>query len=148
MKTCSKTFADLPFAHRQWSHPGHCRHIHGHNWSFTFEFTADQLNDQGFVVDFGKLKWLKDWINIHFDHTCVLANSDPLLNQFMKVGGDEAWNITAIDDPSCEGVAKFLYEEVNKLLKGEHLPEADRKRGIKVVSVVVYEDSKNSAKYT
>ena len=78
--TCSKTYTDLPFAHRQPSHQGHCALIHGHNWSFEFEFAADKLDECGFVIDFGKLKWLKDWINERFDHTLVLNESDPMLD--------------------------------------------------------------------
>lgn len=149
MKTCSKTYSDIPFAHRQWKHSGHCRFIHGHNWSFTFEFACDRDNGQGFVIDFGRLQWLKDWLNKMFDHTCVLNQDDPLVAEFHKVGGDDAWDITIVPDASCEGIAQFLFENVNKILqKGSVLDGEDVGRGIRVVSVVVYEDSKNSARFS
>jgi 6-pyruvoyltetrahydropterin/6-carboxytetrahydropterin synthase len=149
MKTCSKKYSDIPFAHRQWKHKGHCRFIHGHNWSFEFTFSCERDNGQGFVVDFGGLKWLKQWIEAHFDHTCVLNQDDPLVHQFHSVGGDDAWDITVVPDASCEGIAQFLYEQVNLLFKDEgNLPAEDKGRGIKVELVTVYEDSKNSATYS
>ena len=149
MKTCSKTYTDFPFAHRQHKHSGHCRFIHGHNWTFTFEFACDRDNGQGFVIDFGRLKWLKTWLEKHFDHTCVLNHDDPLVGQFHSVGGDDAWDITVVPDASCEGIAQFVFEQVNALLASDQVLEGeDVGRGIRVVSLVVYEDSKNSAKYS
>lgn len=148
MKTCSKRYADIPFAHRQWKHKGHCRFIHGHNWSFEFKFACDVDNGQGFVIDFGRLKWLKEWIDTHFDHTTVLNQDDPLVDKFHSVGGNDAWDITVIPDASCEGVAQFLYTEVNRLLTTEVLQDEDANRVVRVVSVIVYEDSRNSAEYT
>ena len=57
MITCTKRYDNLPFAHRQPNHEGHCSLIHGHNWSFEFEFKASKLDGNGFVIDFGDLKW-------------------------------------------------------------------------------------------
>jgi 6-pyruvoyltetrahydropterin/6-carboxytetrahydropterin synthase len=60
MITCSKTYRDIPFAHRQHRHEGHCSFLHGHNWSVEIEFACSQLDERGFVVDFGGLGYLKD----------------------------------------------------------------------------------------
>lgn len=77
--TCKKRYDDIPFAHRQWNHKGHCAHIHGHNWSFEFEFVSKSLDANGFVVDFGKLQFLKNWLNETFDHKLVISKDDPKL---------------------------------------------------------------------
>ena len=60
--TCTKTYFDVPFAHRQHLHDGHCSFIHGHNWDIRVTFGCERTDENGFVVDFGKLKFLKAWI--------------------------------------------------------------------------------------
>ena len=58
MMTCSKTYSDLPFAHRQHRHAGHCSLIHGHNWELKITFACEEFDKNGFVVDFGNLKYM------------------------------------------------------------------------------------------
>lgn len=148
MITCSKTYTDIPFAHRQHRHEGHCRLIHGHNWSFEFTFGATKLDANGFVIDFGSLKWIKDML-APFDHALVLNNDDPLLgyirdtligcaeNDFTRLA-----QIVVVDNCGAEGLAKHFFDEVGKVLL-----EFTQGR-VRMVSVVVYEDGKNSAKYS
>ena len=149
--TCTKTYPDLPFAHRQPKHDGHCALLHGHNWAFTFEFATEQLDECGFVIDFGKLGFLKSWLNERFDHTLVLNEDDPWL-AFMQFhlsdvtdpqrpsnGCTNLAKIITLPDCSCEGLAAWLLEHVGALI-AEHT--AGR---VRVSSVIVIEDSKNSA---
>ena len=71
MITCKKTYTDIPWAHRQHRHDGHCAFIHGHNWSITIIFGCHATDENGFVVDFGKLKFLEEWIDTHLDHAIM-----------------------------------------------------------------------------
>lgn len=70
MFTIRKTFTfsashrldHLPEAHQ-------CARLHGHNYAVTIELRSSRLNDDGFVLDYGKLSesfgaYLKD----HVDH--------------------------------------------------------------------------------
>ena len=68
MLTCSKTYRDVPLSHRQPRHPGRCSRIHGHSWTITLTFAADEPDEHGFVVDFGELHYLADWIDENLDH--------------------------------------------------------------------------------
>ena len=77
MLTCSKTYRDIPFAHRQHRHDGHCALIHGHNWAIKLTFACRETDANGFVVDFGDLKYLKTWIAQNLDHACLFNESDP-----------------------------------------------------------------------
>lgn len=151
MFTCTKKYTNLPFAHRQPSHPGHCRLIHGHNWSFTFTFGCNELEKgTGFVVDFGDLKWLKTWLENHFDHTLVLNSDDPAL-EYLRAALTRAPLAITMDShfariicvPNCgaEGLAKFVFEEVEKLLRFQ------TKERVFLHTVDVGEDEKNSAMY-
>jgi 6-pyruvoyltetrahydropterin/6-carboxytetrahydropterin synthase len=146
--TCSKTYPDFPFGHRQPSHAGHCRFVHGHNWSFHFTFEADCLDECGFVVDFGGLQWLKELLNWWFDHTTVLNEDDPLLDYFQRDdinGGPDSmglYDLRVVPDCSCEGLAKFVFELADGAL---HLQTDGR---VRVKALTLHEDSKNSATYS
>ena len=150
--TCTKTFADFAFAHRQHTHDGHCALIHGHNWAFEFTFAADRLDPNGFVVDFGKLKWLKGLLEGYFDHTLLLNRDDPELGYLKGVltANDRFDGSTRekmplakiIVVPNCgaEKLAEWLLKEVN-----DHLGELYGDRQVRAIKVQVFEDARNSA---
>lgn len=140
MLTCKKTYFDVPFAHRQHLHDGHCSFVHGHNWDISITFACDKTDENGFVVDFGKLKFLKKWIEENLDHACVFSKSDPLYEKIVEAA-PEAWKIYLADECSCEGLAKHLFDVFNPLVS-----EATASR-VRVVCVEVSEDKKNTAKY-
>lgn len=47
---------DVDFAHHVRGHAGPCINLHGHTWKFEVEVAAHELDEQGFVIDFGVLK--------------------------------------------------------------------------------------------
>ncbi|MEC7220657.1 MAG: 6-carboxytetrahydropterin synthase, partial [SAR324 cluster bacterium] len=47
--TCTKQYFNLPCAHRQHGHDGHCCFIHGYSRSFKFYFTCNELDANNFV---------------------------------------------------------------------------------------------------
>ncbi len=158
--TCTKIFADIPFAHRQHTHPGHCRFIHGHNWSFEFEFTARELDPCGFVIDFGGefMKGLKQWLNDTFDHKLLLNEADPfrqlLIDALVNVPHpsiteriDEGCprydfaDITVVPDGSAEGLAKWIFRTVSaRVYNNTH-------GRVQLLRCTVREDSKNAATF-
>lgn len=144
MFTCQKTYADIPFAHRQHRHDGHCAQIHGHNWSFTFTFGCRSLDECGFVVDFGKLKPVKNWIEENLDHACVFNHDDPLLQDILAINersGCQVYQAYIVDQCSSEGLAKHLFEVVGPMIEEMTAGRAH------LLSVEVVEDSRNSAMY-
>jgi 6-pyruvoyltetrahydropterin/6-carboxytetrahydropterin synthase len=145
--TCTKRFDNFPFAHRQHNHDGHCAYIHGHNWSFEFEFAATRLDANGFVVDFGKLGWLKDILNHNFDHTLLLNADDPCLHQLcdlltgrsLQVGLEQLADIRVVPNGGAEGLALYVHELVTPLLL-KHTQDR-----VHIARVTVFEDNRNSA---
>ncbi len=135
---CTKVYRDIPFAHRQPAHTGHCQHVHGHNWAFTFTFAARSLDECGFVVDFGKLDALRALVGV-FDHALVLAEDDPELSTFRFLEGRGLCRIVLVPNPSCEGLAEHLLKQADELVQSL---TAGR---VRVESVEVSEDTKNSA---
>ena len=137
--TCSKIFKDYPFAHRQPTHDGHCAFIHGHNWDFEITFAAEKLDGNGFVIDFGKLDFLKDWLKEKFDHTCVIPSTDPKLETMLQLHRDKLIDLRVLTSAGCEGLAGIVLEMVNDLV------QKHTEGRVNVVEVTLWEDSKNYA---
>jgi 6-pyruvoyltetrahydropterin/6-carboxytetrahydropterin synthase len=67
--TISKRF-ELSYSHELRGLPeGHqCARCHGHNAVVEVELSARYLNDVGFVLDYGELAPLKQWLDETMDH--------------------------------------------------------------------------------
>ena len=142
MKTCTKSYTDIPFAHRAPLHDGHCKLIHGHNWSFVITFAARETDVNGFVMDFGKLLLLREELFVLFDHTLVLNEGDPIVEDIQKfLRAHNIGNVRLLPDCSCEGIAKFVFDLADSFVRKATGSRAH------VQSVTVQEDSKNSATY-
>ena len=60
--TSTKQYDNLPCAHRQHGHKGHCRFIHGYSRKIKFYFQCNELDENHHVMDFSGLKDLKNWL--------------------------------------------------------------------------------------
>ena len=140
MLTCKKTYRDIPFAHRQHLHAGHCSLIHGHNWGITLTFACREPDSNGFVVDFGDLKYLKHWIDEHLDHACLFNESDPKKDALLSAYGD-LFKVYLLPNCSSEGLAQHLHGIFDAMVR-EH---TDGRAW--VAAIEIEEDSKNSAQY-
>ncbi len=47
---------DIDFSHHIRGHRGACINVHGHTWKFEVGLTSPDLDKEGFVIDFSKLK--------------------------------------------------------------------------------------------
>lgn len=77
----TKSFVNLPCAHSQFQDlepdgsPGECASIHGYDRTVTLTFSG-QVDEYGWIVPFGELKKVKEWLEYYFDHTTVLPAND------------------------------------------------------------------------
>jgi len=140
MITCTKTYSSIPFAHRQHLHDGHCAFVHGHNWEISLTFACEKTDENDFVIDFGKLKFIKEWIGENLDHACVLSESDPLKEKIVT-SAPEVWKIYLVPSCSCEGLAKHLFKIFDTMVR-----EKTQNRAF-VKSIRIKEDEKNEAEF-
>ena len=139
--TSTKTYRNLPCAHRQWKNQGHCSFVHGYSREFIFHFASNELDKHGWVVDFGGLKELKVFLEHWFDHTLLLAEDDPLLEEFKDLESKGACDLRILKSASIEFSAKFVHEFANELIRKNTNQRAWCYR------VEVRENDKNSAIY-
>lgn len=140
MFTCSKIYRDIPFAHRQFRHAGRCAFLHGHNWDIEIEFGCRELDERGFVVDFGGLGFLREWIDQNLDHACLFAKADPEREGLLRDYG-RLFRPLVIESVSTEGIARFLFETFDPMVRREFGNRAW------IRQLILHEDTKNTARY-
>lgn len=155
--TSTKTYIQaFPVAYRQWRAdrksgktsglytqdeiPG-CNAIHGYALSMHFEFTAEELDQRNWVMDFGGLRELKDMLDKYFDHTLLVAEDDPDKDVLLDLHQRGLAKVTMVERTGCEGIADWLYEYINTIFLKDY-GEQDR---IWCTKVEVRETEKNMA---
>ena len=123
-------------AFRQWRADSHCNLIHGYALGFEITFEAAELNEQNWVIDFGDLGVLKNYLKETFDHTTIVAVDDPHMETFVKLGQLDLIDMRVMDNVGCEAFAEnvfdFCYEKFSSMR-------------VNIKSVKVFEHGSNSA---
>jgi 6-pyruvoyltetrahydropterin/6-carboxytetrahydropterin synthase len=133
----------LSCAFRQWrAKHSHCQYLHGYALSVRLVFGAEKLDSRNWVMDFGALGEVKDFLKRTFDHHTVVAADDPELNTFLDLSQRKLIQLTVLPSVGCEAFAQHINNWVAHWL--EYTPDGDR---VKLVSVEVREHGANSAVY-
>jgi 6-pyruvoyltetrahydropterin/6-carboxytetrahydropterin synthase len=153
----TKTFTPeqgLSCVFRQWRAKSHCRFLHGYAiWvKFTFEARNRDgvalLDENGWVLDFGGLKPLRDKLIELFDHRLLVASDDPMLPNLRKLeygDGDDGSlvQLTILPRVGCEAFAKHCFDLARDFLRITQMNDR-----IFVCSCEVGEHGANSAIFT
>jgi len=84
---------------------------------------------------------LKDWLNYMLDHTVIMSEDDPSLEEFKQLDSKGVIQLRVLPAVGAEKFAEYFYHKINDWVKEDTY---DRCR---VVSVEVREHEKNSAIY-
>ena len=104
-------------AFRQWRADSHCNLIHGYALQFEFTFGGDELDDRNWIVDFGGLKPLKEWLKHTFDHTYLVAEDDPEMDTFVDLAKKDLVDLRIVSSTGCERFAEMAFDEADKIVK-------------------------------
>lgn len=137
----TKRFKGFPCTHRQWKAVSHCKFVHGYSREFYFEFAAKELTQEQWVVDFGGLKDVKNWLEYMFDHTFLVAEDDPFFTNFKNLDKAGVIQMRTLPNVGMEGTAEFVYNHVNQMIQ----EQTDGRAW--VTKIEVRENEKNSAIY-
>ena len=144
----TKVYKNLPCGHAQHfdmnddGTPGHCAQVHGYDRSVEFTF-AGEPDQHGWIVPFGKLKEVKDFLEYYFDHVTVLPADDPRIASIPASMTDTNGLLGTLrvlpSGVSMEMSSLFIWEHVNhyiyKITSGRCYVERVR----------VYEHERNDA---
>ncbi len=134
----TKTFTGLPCAHRQWRHDGHCKFLHGYDRTVTITFGSDELDERGWVMDFGDLKDVKQWLEDLMDHTCLINEDDPELELFRELDAKGIIQLRVLPSIGMEGTSRHVFDHVDQVVKKK------TKGRVRVLRVECRENQKNS----
>lgn len=140
---------------RQWRADSHCRFIHGYALEVEFCFEAPILNDNNWVIDFGSLKEVKQFLVDTFDHKLVVAEDDPAMPLFTDMAQDKGRggrlaDIVILPDVGCEAFAKVIYTQAHSILSAAAASgklQGGAGNGVFIKYVTVREHGANSATY-
>ena len=116
-----------------------CKNIHGHSYKVFMTIKAGSLNDQGMIIDFTKLKEFQKFLDLKYDHACIVESSDESFIKFIKTNH---YKLNIYSKPTtAENMAYNLcndaiYMFVNKI------------EDIKEITMRIYETENNCASYT
>ena len=95
----------------------HCCLLHGYALSFSFEFKAEFLDDKNWVIDFGGLKELKDWLEDNFDHKTAVDAADHDMALFEQMDAAGMIELRVFDDGvGCEKFAYYAWRAANQIV--------------------------------
>ena len=86
-------------AHYLRGYDGACARMHGHNYRVEVSVVGTELRTEGYLIDFGDVKALCDTVIEQMDHR--------MLNELPAF---------ADSNPTSEGIARHIYEEVRTRL--------------------------------
>lgn len=133
----------LSAAVRNWRTSSHCRHIHGYSYAFEFRFGALDLDAHNWVVDFGSMKPVREWLQNNFDHRLFIATDDPELATFRDLQERDLCNLNIWPMVGCEGFAISAFGFCKK-----YLERAGMAPRAALYEVQVWEHEANSAIYS
>lgn len=140
MYEVTKIFSGLTCCFRQWRSDSHCKYLHGYALKFKITFGCHQLNEKNWVVDFGSLQNIKNYISDLYDHTTIVSNDDPLCDYFLEMKRQGAIQLIFMDKKiGCEAFAERVADFCNHYIKHKTSLRAF------VVSVECIENETNSA---
>lgn len=141
------TYTELEIAHRlQTAYTSRCKHLHGHRYEveITVSSKTGQLNGDGMVVDFKKLKEIvKQVLDDKWDHSTCLREDDPLApciendEEHIKQGRVHIVGV----NPTLEWMVGHWAESLQQEFENEHL-------GIKMVRLKASETARNTVTWT
>jgi len=146
----TKLFDGYSCVFRQWRAEGtHCRFLHGYGVSFRVWFEGE-LDHRNWVWDFGGMKRAKGtidgmnpkaWMDYMFDHTMLVAEDEPFLNDFRSMAKADVVQLRILPAVGAEQFAKYVYDKINAFV----IEETEGR--VKVAQVEFMEHNKNTAIY-
>jgi 6-pyruvoyltetrahydropterin/6-carboxytetrahydropterin synthase len=146
----SKLYDGFSTVFRQWRAEGtHCRFLHGYAVSFKVDFEGE-LDERNWVWDFGGMKRAKgsidgmnpkQWFDYLLDHTTIITEDDPYLEQFKQMDADGIIQLRVLPYVGAERFAEYLFDKINKFVQEE------TQYRVRVSKIEVFENGRNSASY-
>lgn len=106
--------AGLSVCFRQWKADSHCNQLHGYALQVKLDWRAYVLDNKNWVVDFGGLDDVKQYLKDKFDHKLVAAKDDVQKWNLRELDGLGIARVIEVDRVGCEAFAELIFHEVHQ----------------------------------
>lgn len=147
----TKKLGPISTSHRNWRaefnenrNSQKCAWCHGYSRYIQFTFDGE-LDDKGWLMDFGNLKDVKQWLEDNWDHKTLVSSDDPKLEILKQMEEENLLKLTIVDStkegwgPGIEGSCKWVYDSINP-----YILEKTKGR-VYISSIEIWEHEQNSA---
>ena len=144
MFTSSKRFGPISVGHRQWKSSSHCSFVHGYGRVVDITVACKERDSKGWVMDFGGLKEIKQWLWDKWDHKLLIANDDPLISTFHELHIAKGCDLMVMPEgygPGIEDSCKYLFDKIGDMVR------VQTNKRVRVKKVRIYEHEYNWAEY-
>lgn len=141
-----KRFGPISTCHRNWKaalnmnrDSTKCSFIHGYSRYIDFKFSSYFLDEQDWVMDFGDLKAIKNWLDVYWDHAVIVSSDDPKLEFLKQIEQENLIKLTILPEgytASLEGNCQWVYDSIMPLLSNK-TPQ------VWISSIRIYEHENN-----
>lgn len=148
MFTIEKTFkfdAAHRLHHLPKTHP--CASLHGHSYKCKVCIQAKNTDSKGFVIEFGELKPIRDYLDTYFDHSLLIAQNDIELIHLAEELKTKH-TILPIAATTSELMAMYLAEDILHTIFTEDEYDLNLILGEMTVTVTIMETENNKATYS
>ena len=128
----------IAVGHRLSKHQGKCKNFHGHNYKILVAVRAENLDDNGMVLDFSELdNIVKEFLD-KFDHSLIVNQDDDICNEISRTLIEHDMSVIRVsNEPTAENFACEIYHYV-----ATKLPQ-----NVGMDYVAVYETDRSRAVY-
>ena len=140
------TFIELPIAVSSRWESGNIPTLYGFNYNITVNLYSDELDENGMVVDFKKMKKILHSYFDQYDHSMILTADNPLVDVYKKnfetngIDFERSRLFVWDENPTAEYMSRYWYEQVKKLFTENGINP-------KKLETTVEETSHNSVTY-
>lgn len=92
-----------------------CANLHGHTFGVEAEFSqASAFSTDPFVEFTAVKKLLREWVDVHFDHGYIVADTDTVLRDFLE--SQQLKHFVTIGPPTTESIAQAIGDAMQQAL--------------------------------
>lgn len=96
---------------------GKCRHLHGHNYDVQISFSADTLDQYGFVIDFDDItRFFDQWVQDHWDHCTLVGGDDHELLSFVTRTNQKHYLFEPKQNTTVENLTRHLFTKMQSII--------------------------------
>lgn len=123
---------------------GKCCNLHGHNYQVFVTLQAEQLTEQGMVIDFSEIKNMLDpWVQQHWDHAVIVNANDQSLINFLETENQKHFILPNQQNSTVEVLAEYLFKVFASIID----QELTLSQKLKIIELEISETEHSSGFY-